>query len=268
MSPLSATDSVEIERIEASTLAGVPGIAHGFLSRGHGAGPGLYDGLNCGPGSRDDPARVRANRAAAAAAFGLGPGALVTAYQVHSAACVTVEAPWTPDAAPRADALVTDRPDVLIGVLTADCAPVLMADPEAGVVGAAHAGWRGALGGILEATLAAMTARGARPERIRAAIGPCIGKASYEVGPELQDQFVLDDPDNARWFDATGDGDRLLFDLEGYARARLARGGVPDPEGLGLDTLTTPDRFFSYRRNSLAGETDYGRLLSAIRLTG
>lgn len=225
---------------------------------------GLVAGLNVGLGSGDDPALIAENRRRAAAA--VAPGArLVTVYQVHSAQCVTVTEPWSDDARPQADALVTDRPGVLLGILTADCAPVLLVDREAGVIGAAHAGWKGALGGVTDATIAAMEDLGARRERIAAAVGPCIAAASYEVDQGLHARFVADDPANARFF-AAGRPGHWQFDVGGYVVQRLARGGVGQVDRLALDTYADADRFFSFRRATHRREPSYGRQISLISL--
>ena len=247
------------EVIRARSLAGV---AHGFLGRRGGVSVGATAGLNVGLGSADDPAAVAENRRRAAAA--VAPGAtLTTLYQVHSAAVVTVAAPWADADRPRADAMVTDRPGVLIGILTADCAPVLFADRDAGVVGAAHAGWKGAIGGVTDATIAAMEALGARRDRIVAAIGPCIARASYEVDDGFLRTFATADPANERFFAAGRDGHHQ-FDLEAYVAHRLAAAGLVRIEALGLDTYADEDRFFSFRRATHRGEADYGRQISLI----
>jgi YfiH family protein len=236
---------------------------HGFLGRTGGVSAGVYASLNVGLGSGDDKALVAENRARAREA--LAPGAaLVTLRQVHSA-IVHVAHDWGDAARPEGDALVTNRPGLLLGILTADCAPVLLEDPAAGVVGAAHAGWKGALAGVLEATVDAMVRLGAGRSRICAAIGPCIARASYEVGPEFRDRFLAEHPVDARFF-AEGSRGRPHFDLESYCAHRLAAAGVGQVHALGADTLADPQRFFSYRRATLAGEADYGRQLSAIAL--
>jgi len=238
-------------------------LRHGFFTRRGGASSGVFDGLNCGPGSSDQAQAVQINRDRVARAMETEPDRLVTVHQVHSAEVVTLDAP--PEEKPRADALVTDRPGLALAVLTADCQPVLFAEPEAGVIGAAHAGWRGALDGVLEATLAAMEGLGARRDRIHAAIGPSISQRAYEVGPELLDDFLAEDPDSQRFF-ANGTGDRYLLDLPGYGLHRLRRAGVGVAEWTRHCTYSDADRFFSYRRATHAGEADYGRLISAIRL--
>lgn len=250
-----------VEVIHAGVLEGV---AHGFLGRRGGVSTGTVAGLNTGLGSGDDPAAVARNRAAAAEA--VLPGAhLVGVYQVHSPDCVTVTQPWGDDARPEADALVTDRPGVLLGIVTADCAPVLLADREAGVVGAAHAGWKGAIAGITDNTVAAMKALGAREDRIAAAIGPCIAQASYEVDEGFRDRFVEADLGNARFF-ASGRPGHCQFDLEGYVAARLEAAGVARIERLSLDTCALSDRFYSYRRATHRSEPTYGRQISLIGL--
>lgn len=242
--------------------AGLP-VPHGFLGRPGGVSDGLYASLNVGLGSGDDPEVVRENRRRAVEAV-LPGGRLVTLRQVHSARVVEA-GDWADDARPEGDALVTDRPGLLLGILTADCAPVLLADADAGVVGAAHAGWKGAFAGVLEATVAAMEALGARRGRVAAAIGPCIARASYEVGPEFLDRALEADAAAAPFFVA-GPRGRPHFDLEGYCAARLARAGITRVALSGLDTRDDPGRFFSFRRATLAGEADYGRQLSAIAL--
>lgn len=244
----------------------ITGLRHAFFTREGGVSEGVYASLNCGNGSGDDPRLVRENRARAAEALGLGPEALATAYQVHSARAVVVEEAWPAGEGPKADAMVTNRPGVALGVLTADCAPVLLAEPEAGVVGAAHAGWRGALDGVLEAAVEAMEGLGARRKRIRAGVGPCIGRASYEVGPEFPAPFLERAPDNGDFFTPAEREGHFLFDLRGYVARRLACMGLEDVQALPCDTCAEEDRFFSYRRAVKRGEPDYGRGLSAICL--
>lgn len=247
-----------VDVIRAAGLADVP---HGFLGRRGGVSVGTVAGLNVGLGSGDDPAAVARNRRRAADAV-LADAALVGLHQYHSAECVTVDAPWDDDHRPRADALVTARPGILLGILTADCAPVLLADPEAGVVGTAHAGWRGAHGGVIEAVVTAMEALGARRARIAAALGPCIGQNSYEVGDDFRAQFGADDD---RFF-APGRPGHWQFDLAGYAAARLAEAGIGQVTRLDLDTYPDAERFYSYRRSVHAGEPTYGRQFSLIGL--
>ena len=242
--------------IRARVLEGIP---HGFLTREGGVSTGEVASLNVGLGSGDDPAAVAENRCRAAEA--VLPGArVVGVHQVHSADCVIVVEPWDDAHRPTADALVTDRRGILLGIVTADCAPVLLADAEAGVVGAAHAGWRGARAGVAEAVIAAMEALGAQRERIAAAIGPAIAQPSYEVGEDLRAQFTAGD---ARFF-APGRPGHLQFDLEGYVASRLERAGVGKIESLGLDTYADPGRFYSYRRSTHRGEPTYGRQFALI----
>lgn len=249
---------MSVEVICAATLGA---IAHGFLGRRGGASVGVHAGLNVGVGSEDDPAAVAENRARAIAAV-LPGAALVTAYQFHSADALTVAEPPSGER-PRGDALVTDRPGLLLGVLTADCAPVLLADAEAGVVGAAHAGWKGALAGVTDAAIVAMEALGADRGRIAAAIGPCIARRSYEVDDAFFARFAAVDPAN-EWFFGEGREGHHRFDLEAYVAHRLAAAGVRRVEALGLDTYTDEDRFFSYRRATHRGEPGYGRQIALI----
>jgi purine-nucleoside/S-methyl-5'-thioadenosine phosphorylase / adenosine deaminase len=242
------------------------GISAAFFTREGGVSEGLYAALNCGYGSGDDPEAVRENRRRAMERFDLSPDALVTLYQVHSPTVVEVEQPWRPGGAPKADGMVTAKRGLALGILTADCAPVLFADAEAGVIGAAHAGWRGAFTGVLEETVAAMTRLGASPAKIRAAIGPCIAQSSYEVGPEFHERFVSAESDNAAFFCASSRRSHHLFDLGGYVTRRLESLGLAEILTTGEDTAADAARYFSYRRATLAGEKDYGRLLSAIAL--
>jgi len=245
--------------IRAPALGEVP---HGFLGRRGGVSTGDLAGLNVGYGSSDDRAAIDENRRRAIAA--VLPGAeLATVHQVHSAEVVHVDRPWGQDQRPRADAMVTDRPGLLLGILTADCAPVLFADAEAGVIGAAHAGWRGALAGVTDATIAAMEQRGARRDRIAAAVGPCIAQPSYEVDEAFRECFLDADRDNGRFF-VPGPAGKPHFDLPDYLAARLDAAGIARFEVLGLDTYADPDRFYSYRRATHRGEPDYGRQVSLI----
>lgn len=252
--------------LQATELATLPGARHGFFTRRGGVSEGAWASLNMSQRNGDEPERVDRNRARAATALAVAPEHLVTARQVHGVATVAVTAPWEPADAPEADALVTDRPGLLLGVLTADCAPVLLADPVAGVVGAAHAGWKGALAGVVESVVAAMAGLGATPGRIVAAVGPCIGPASYEVGPEFVARFAAADRDSARFF-AQGAG-QALFDLPGYVALRLRRAGVGRCQGLERDTCAEDELFFSYRRATKRGEARFGLQLSAIVLAG
>ncbi|HXV25579.1 MAG TPA: peptidoglycan editing factor PgeF [Alphaproteobacteria bacterium] len=250
----------------ASETLTAPGLSAAFFTREGGVSDGLYAALNCGYGSGDDPEAVRENRRRATARLGVKPEALVTLYQVHSPSVVVVDEPWRPGQAPKADGAVTLRRGMALGILTADCAPVLFADIEAGVIGAAHAGWRGAFDGVLEETVAAMQRLGASPRDIRAAIGPCIAQASYEVGPEFHQRFLAADRSNATLFRPAVRTGHYLFDLAGYVRRRLERLRLAQILSAGGDTAAEPERYFSYRRATLSGEKDYGRLLSAITL--
>ena len=252
----------------SEALAGLIGIRHGFFGRAGGVSGGDYRSLNCGPGSADDPGAVTENRARAMAALGLPPDALYTARQVHGTDAIALDARGTPRR--QGDALATASPVIALGILTADCAPVLFADPGARVVGAAHAGWRGALDGVLGAAVSAMEALGAERGRIVAAVGPCIGLASYEVGPEFPAHGSRpEDRGNARWFTAPCPGERPHFDLEGYVGARAFRGSAWRMVTVaGADTCADEGLFFSYRRARLRGEAGYGRALSAIALGG
>jgi YfiH family protein len=244
------------------------GIRHAFFTREGGVSGGLYAALNCGFGSGDDPACVTENRARALAAADMPAESLVTAYQVHSPDVAVVQRIWRREDAPKVDAMVTDRPGITLGILTADCGPVLFADAEARVIGAAHAGWRGALTGVLQATVAAMEALGAKRARITAALGPCIAQRSYEVGPEFPAPFLAQDPGTAAFFAASARERHHMFDLPGYVAHRLHALGLGQVERLPNDTCAEADRFFSYRRATLRGERDYGRGLSAICLEG
>jgi YfiH family protein len=252
--------------LQSEVLAELPRVRHGFFTRRGGVSGGVYASLNCGLGSGDDPAAVRENRARAMAAFGLAGEALATAYQVHSARVLVIEAPFETGARPQVDGLVTRRTGLALGVLAADCTPVLFADPEAGVVGAAHAGWRGALTGVLEATVAAMVGRGARRAAIRAAIGPTIAQASYEVGPEFSGAFLEHSFENRAFFKPSVRPGHFMFDLPGYVAKRLGGLGLAAVDPLARDTYAEPELFYSYRRNTHEGIKDYGRGLSAIAL--
>jgi polyphenol oxidase len=249
--------------IHAGCLGHVP---HGFLGRQGGVSTGVHAGLNVGAGSSDDRDSIAENRRRAIDM--VLPGAeLATVHQIHSAEARYVAAPWTMDERPEADAMVTDRPGLLLGILTADCAPVLLADAQAGVVGAAHAGWRGALAGVTDSAIAAMEGIGARRDRIAAAIGPSIALPSYQVDEEFRRRFASDDPANARFF-TTAASDRLHFDLPAYVRHRLIAAGIDEVETIHLDTYSSPDRFYSYRRSTHRNEPDYGRQISLIGLAG
>ena len=251
----------QVEVIRATSLAEVP---HGFLGRRGGVSTGDVAGLNVGYGSRDDRAAIDENRRRATDA--IKPRAdLVTVHQVHSGDAVYADNAWPLAERPHMDAMVTDKPGLLLGILTADCAPVLLADSEAGVIGAAHAGWRGALGGVTDSVITAMERLGAKRERIAAAVGPCITQPSYEVDERFRERFMAADNANERYFSAAASA-KPHFDLPGYVRDRLDCAGVGSVESLMLDTYSDPDRFFSFRRATHRGEGDYGRQLSAIAL--
>ncbi len=250
--------------VEVIRAGGLEVIPHGFLGRRGGVSTGILAGLNVGTGSNDEREAIAENRRRAIDA--ILPGAkLATVYQVHSGDAVYVDSPWSQDERPRADAMVTDRPGLLLGILTADCAPVLLADAKARVVGAAHAGWRGALAGVTDSTIAAMEQIGASRERISAAIGPCIAASSYEVDEAFRERFLDADSANRRFFGA-GPTERPHFDLPAYVEARLVAAGIGRAEQLGLDTYANSDRFFSFRRSTHRGEPDYGRQFSLIGL--
>ncbi|MFT4706807.1 MAG: YfiH family protein [Ascidiaceihabitans sp.] len=236
---------------------------HGFFTRRGGASSGIFDGLNCGASSSDQSEIVTINRARVAEAMKVTPDSLMGVHQIHSADVITVTTPSTDR--PKADALVTATPGIALSVLSADCQPVLFADAQAGVIGAAHAGWKGALDGILDQTVEAMIALGATRENIHAAIGPCISQRAYEVGPEFMDNFTDEEADNARFF-AGGEGDRLQFDLPAFGLKCLRATGIADTEWTRHCTYSDPDRFYSYRRSVHHKEADYGRLIAAITL--
>lgn len=256
-----------MDRIAARALTDLKNIRHGFFGREGGVSEGVYKGLNCGAGSKDDPRAVRENREIAAATLALPGTALLSLFQHHSTEVVTVEGAWSANEHPRADAMVTAISGLGLGILTADCAPVLLADAAAGVIGAAHAGWKGALGGVLEATIVAMEALGAKRENMSAAVGPAIAQASYEVGPEFHAAFLDSNSAHAGFFQPALRPDHYQFDLSGFCLMRLRQAGIPRVEDLALDTYAAEARFYSYRRNCHQGIQDYGRLLSAITLT-
>jgi YfiH family protein len=249
----------------ASTLKNCDGIRHGFFTRQGGVSKGVYGSLNCGLGSRDDAENVRQNRALVAETLGVPPERLLTLYQIHSATAVIVDKPWNGTVS-EADALVTRTPGLAIGALTADCAPVLFCDSEARVIAAAHAGWRGALLGIVEATVASMERLGAKPERMVAVIGPTISQRAYEVGSDYVERFLAEEPASSPFFMTDDSSGEPHFDLAGYVAERLARAGVGTVSDLGLCTYCDETRLFSYRRSQHHGEEDYGRQISAIVL--
>lgn len=250
--------------VTSPLLNKVAGVRHAFFSRHGGVSGGVYESLNVGRGSKDEPSDVTENRRRCAGYFEAPAERLLTGYQIHSTTVLTADGPWGDDR-PEADGVVTATPGLVCGALSADCAPILLADPVAGVVGAAHAGWKGALGGMAESAVAAMVALGCARHRLIAAIGPCIGPASYEVGPEYLARFTAAAPDNSRFFQPGRTPEKALFDLPAYVLSQLAAAGVEQAEWVGVDTCADED-FFSNRRAVLRGEGDYGRLLSAIML--
>jgi YfiH family protein len=252
--------------IRSDALAALPGFRHAFFTRQGGVSEGAWASLNVGLRSGDRPERVAVNRARAARSLELDPALLVTARQVHGTTALVVEEPWVPAEAPEADALVTRHAGLLLGVLSADCGPLLLADPAAGVIGAVHAGWKGALAGVVEAALAAMVGLGAEPARITAALGPCIAQASYEVGQEFVAHFARADPTSAAFLAPGPSPFKARFDLKGYIAARLRRAGVERVEVLSHDTCEEEDRFFSFRRTTRRSEDHFGLQLSAIAL--
>jgi YfiH family protein len=252
--------------VEVLRARALEGVAHGFLGRLGGVSEGVCAGLNVGLGSDDDRDAIHENRRRAVTA--VAPGAqLVTVHQVHSGEALAVTAPFADGERPKLDGMATDRPGLVLGILTADCAPVLFADAEAGVIGAAHAGWKGAIGGVVEATIVEMERLGAVRGRIAAAVGPCIARRSYEVDEAFLRRFAAEDAENERFFSAGARPDRRLFDLEGFVVSRLAAAGLSRIEAMGEDTYSQPDRFFSYRRATHRGEADYGRQVSLIALS-
>ena len=254
--------------LQAASLSKLARIRHAFFTRSGGVSDGIYASLNGGVGSNDAPDNVAQNRARMAQALGVAADRLLTPYQIHSPDVVVAEEPWTHEARPRADAVITRTPGLAIGVSTADCGPLLFADDEAGVIGAAHAGWRGAFTGVIEATVVAMETLGADRARISVALGPTIRQANYEVGPEFVERFLAANVDNARFFGQSQRDGHAMFDLTGYIADRVARAGIASFEDLGLCTYAEPERFYSYRRTTQRGEPDYGRHVNAIALAG
>ncbi|MEA3039464.1 MAG: purine-nucleoside/S-methyl-5-thioadenosine phosphorylase / adenosine deaminase [Sphingomonadales bacterium] len=260
---MAGEPGMSVEALRAAALAGV---RHGFLGRRGGVSEGICSGLNVGWGSGDDRKAIAENRRRAVEAVAPGT-ALVTLHQVHSGDALPVTAAWPDESRPHADGLATDRPGLALAILTADCAPILFADRDAGVIGAAHAGWKGALGGVVEATLKVMESLGADRPRIAAAVGPCIARRSYEVEEAFLRRFTESAPENERFFSDGARPHRRQFDLEGYVLSRLAAAGLSRIEAMGEDTYSQPDRFFSYRRATHRGEPDYGRQISLIALS-
>jgi hypothetical protein len=252
--------------LQAISLSKLAGVRHAFFTRAGGVSQGVYATLNGGVGSNDAPDKVDENRVRMAAALGVAPEHLLSAYQIHSPDVVVADRPWPRENRPRADAIVTRTPRLAVGVSTADCGPLLFADAQSGVIGAAHAGWRGALGGVIEATVAAMEKLGAQRMRIAAVLGPTIRQPNYEVGPEFIERFAAADSANARFFAKSEREGHAMFDLTGYIASRIERAGIVNFEDLGLCTYAEPERFFSYRRMTRLGEADYGRHINAIAL--
>jgi YfiH family protein len=252
--------------VEAPELVSLPGIRHAFFTREGGISEGIYSSLNGGLGSSDDRKRVLENRRRIAASLGVALESLVSLHQVHSPDAVIVEALFGEER-PKADGMATRVPGLALAITTADCGPLLFADQEGGVVGAAHAGWRGALTGVIESTLAAMEELGGRRERTTVVLGPTIGQEAYEVGLDFRDRFLAADPANERFFRPGVQPDRAMFDLPAYIGSRALAAGVGSFTSLGLCTYSDEDRFFSYRRTTHRGEPDYGRLISAITLS-
>jgi len=253
--------------LQAQLLSKLPGVRHGFFTRAGGVSDGVYESLNGGVGSEDSPAKVAENRARMAKHLGVAPDRFLTCYQIHSPEVVVAETPWPSSERPRADAIVTRTPHLAIGISTADCGPVLLADPEARVIGAAHAGWRGALTGVIEQAVATMEKLGARRGRIVAAAGPMIRQPNYEVGQDLIDRFVAVEPNTIRFFKPAQRPGHSMFDLAGYVVSRLRRAEIAEIEDLGLCTYADPAQFYSYRRATHREEPDYGRHINAIALT-
>jgi YfiH family protein len=253
--------------LQAQSLSKLPGIRHGFFTRIGGVSEGVYESLNGGVGSEDSPAKVAENRARMAKHLGVAPDRFLTCYQIHSPEVVVAETPWPSNERPRADAIVTRMPNLAIGISTADCGPVLLADPEARVIGAAHAGWRGALTGVIEQAVATMEKLGAKRGRIVAATGPMIRQPNYEVGQDLIDRFVAVEPNTIGFFKPAQRPGHSMFDLAGYVVSRLRRAEIAEIEDLGLCTYADPAQFYSYRRATHRAEPDYGRHINAIALT-
>lgn len=252
--------------LTAAPLTAISHIRHGFFTREGGVSTGIYASLNCGLGSDDDKGAVHENRARVASAMGVGVNNLLTVHQIHSADVVHVTETWTPETAPKADAMVTDKAGIALGVLAADCTPVLFADIHKKIIGAAHAGWKGAFTGVLESTINAMALLGAARGNIVAAIGPCISRDAYEVGPEFRTRFLDAREANAKWFTPSARDDHFMFDLSAYAVSRLEAAGIGTVTRLDACTYADESKFFSYRRTTHRGEPDYGRQMSVIAL--
>ncbi len=256
-----------VKSFSSSLLDSAQGVIHAFCTRQGGVSEGLYNSLNCGLGTTDDPSHVEHNRALALAQLQLTRAELITCRQVHSSNVVFVVDPWNKDKAPIADGMVTNRPNLALGILSADCAPILLADPRSGIIGAVHAGWRGALGGVITSAIDLMAKNGATVSRIVAAIGPCIGLNSYEVDSEFKGLFIKDNPTNEIFFYNGKFEGKYLFDLSSYVKSQLERGGIKYVANLEYDTCADMDKFFSYRRSVLRGEDNFGLGISLIALT-
>jgi len=259
---------MNLPAFKSNTLSALPGINHGFFGREGGVSEGIYASLNCGLGSADDQRAVAENRSRIAAAMDVAPAQLLSLYQHHSPDVVTVDQTWVPGNGPKGDAMITNQPGIALAIATADCVPVLFADAENRIIGAAHAGWRGALGGVLQNTVEAMVALGANRTTVRAVVGPCIHQSSYQVGYDVRDAFTSAKPGADQFFapDAS-EANKYRFDLAGFVHAALAEAGLTKTDDIGLDTYADTQRFFSYRRTTHNHEPDYGRSLSAIALT-
>lgn len=253
--------------IEAPDLKSAKSVRHGFFTRQGGQSSGLFTSLNCGFGSGDDKPTVARNRALAGEQLGVAAGDLLTVWQWHSPDVIVASEPWDVLKPPKGDAIVTTKPGLAIAVLSADCAPILFADAQAGVIGAAHAGWKGALAGVSDATIAVMEENGARRDRITAVIGPTISQNAYEVGPDFADQFIAEAPDNSDFFTPSTRPHHQMFDLPAYLKRRMIRQGLGQVTDLGLCTYSDEDRFYSFRRTTHRNEKDYGRQISAIVLS-
>lgn len=253
-------------KIHAASLSTLDGIRHAFFTRDGGVSGGIYSSLNSGIGSSDDVSHVTENRARMAKALGVEPGRLITAFQIHSPQVVVADEPWGVETRPKADAIVTKTPGLAIGVSTADCGPLLFADPQARVIGAAHAGWRGAFSGVIEGTIAAMEKLGADRGRIAVALGPLIRQKNYEVSQSFVDEFLRTDETHARFFAPAAREGHAMFDLPGFIASQLAQSGIERFEDIGVCTYSDPDRFYSYRRSTHRAEPDYGRHVNAIVL--
>jgi YfiH family protein len=257
---------MSVSTVTSPALSAIPGIKHAFFTRQGGVSTGIYGSLNGGLGSNDDPKAVKENRRRMAATLGVAPGLLAVPWQVHSAEAVITDAPWDRMESPHVDGVATATHGLAVAVTIADCCPVLFADPVARVVAAAHSGWKGAIGGVLEATIARMEELGSNREDIVAALGPCIRQQSYEVGPDFAGRFTAEDPGNARFFEPSTRPGHAMFELGGYVVERLKKAGLGHVDDLGIDTYSDEERFFSFRRATHRAEPDYGRMIAGIAL--